>query len=81
MKREIISSVNSKIYRRFPEVKGKSPKVSVQNSPKSKSSGISSNYLFIYSGQVITSDNRSMQRYIRVVVSDTGKILKVSTSR
>jgi len=75
MKREMINSVNLKIYRQFPEVKGKSPKVSLQTSSSMKT------YLLIYSGKSKTSDNKSISRVVRVVANENGKIIKISTSR
>ena len=80
MKREAINSVNSKVYRQFPEVKGKSPKVSLQNS-KTGNPGSPKTYLMVYSGTKITSDNKSIRRIVRVVANEKGKILKISTSR
>ncbi len=80
MKRESINSVNSKVYRQFPEVKGKSPKVSLQKTSSVNTRALKT-YLLIYSGKVKTSDNNSMSRVVRVVANEKGKIIKISTSR
>ena len=80
MDKKIVTSINNKVYRRFPELNGKAPKIQSQNT-RTKNAGSLSTYLFIYSGTVRISENKTMPRLVRVVVNEKGKILKISTSR
>ena len=80
MDQEIIRKINPKVYRRFPEVKGKEPTVRLQPNPDPISNS-SRTYLLIYSGEVEISKNTSMSRVVRVVASETGNIIKITTSR
>ena len=80
MDKEIVTSINKKVYRRFPELNGKAPKIQSQNT-HAKNEGSLCTYLLIYSGTVRISGNKTMPRLVRVVVNEKGKILKISTSR
>ena len=80
MDKEIVTSINKKVYRRFPELNGKAPKIRSQNS-RAKNARSLPTYLFVYSGTVRISGNKTMPRLVRVVVNEKGKILKISTSR
>ncbi len=77
MDAKTIETINKQIYRRFPEVNGTQPKVQSQNGP----SDTSSNFLLIYKGSIILEDGKKMPRIVRVVASERGKIIKVTTSR
>jgi hypothetical protein len=72
MNREILESICSQIYRRFPEVTGSQPKV--QNRPDG-------HFLLIFNGKAKTADGRNIPRTVRVVANPVGKITKVTTSR
>jgi hypothetical protein len=80
MDKKIVTSINNKVYRRFPELNGNVPKIQSQNA-RSKNARSLPTYLFIYSGTVRISGNKTMPRLVRVVVNEKGKILKISTSR
>lgn len=81
MDRKIIRSVNERVYKSFPEVEGKQPIIKRQSVEGSKSKSNSGNYLLVYSGRINVSGGKSMPRYVRVVVNEAGKIVKMSTSR
>jgi hypothetical protein len=66
------SSICAEVYRQFPEVKGNSPEV--KNMPGDK-------YQLIFRGKVKTEDGKSLNRTVRVVADENGKIIKLSTSR
>jgi hypothetical protein len=70
-----IQRIEQQIYRRFPEVAGAQPKVTQQKSARA------ANYLLTFSGRGSGPGGRSIQRTVRVVADERGKILKVSTSR
>ena len=75
-----LDSICKQIYKRFPEVSGSRPKVQAQK-PPSGSDGTSSQYLLIFQGSRSAADGKSINRIIRVVASEQGRILKVTTSR
>jgi hypothetical protein len=72
MNQQILAQVCEQVYRRFPEVSGKRP--SVQNRPGSQ-------FLLIFRGAARAADGRSITHTIRVVTSEAGKIIKMSSSR
>ena len=73
-----LKSISSKVSRKFPEVAGASPQVKLQSGTKSKSAAT---YLITYRGKAVTPDGKSITRIVRVTASDTGKIIKMTTSR
>ena len=81
MNDEVIQIVNKEIYRRFPEVNGKKPKVVQQQLSQARSIGKQPTYLLTYQSRVKLQNNKSLPYWVRVVVNTQGKILKLSTSR
>ena len=78
MNAKSVQTIQKQIYRRFPEVDGARPSVKSQPSPKGRAA--KDTYLLTFRGKVKES-GRSFSRTVRVVANDSGKILKVSTSR
>jgi len=81
MDSKLVDSISKQIYKRFPEVEGKKPKVrrqALNSGNKSKSTGT---YLLTFQGKAKVQGGKTINRYIRVVADDEGKIIKVSTSR
>ena len=72
MAESIKEKVNRKVYRQFPELEGKSPSVSARPDGEK---------LYTYHGSVSLPNGRSMSRVVRVVVSENGRILKLTSSR
>jgi len=72
MDKQAIDKVCRSIYRRFPPLKHKSPKVSSQGSGC---------YLLIFSGSGKTPDGKTIQQTVRVVATEDGRIIKTSMSR
>ena len=72
MEEKALSQVCQSVYRKFPELKGVKPSV------KSQESG---NSLLVFKGSVKTEDGKNLARIVRVTASESGKILKLSTSR
>jgi hypothetical protein len=90
MDNKTLQNVISQIQRRFPEFSGVQPKVQKQQmgptqSGKSQAKSASpSTYLLTFhsTGKTASSaQSKSISRWVRVVVNDQGKILKVTTSR
>jgi hypothetical protein len=77
MNPELLRSINKEVYRRFPDLAGKKPKV--QPRPITAANA-SRTYLFVYQGMAVTASGAKLPRLVRVVVSEEGKILKVTTS-
>jgi len=72
MEDKALNQICQSVYRKFPELKGARPSV------KSQTTG---NYLLIFSGKAKTEDGKTISRTVRVTASETGKIIKMSTSR
>lgn len=75
MKAKYLKAISSQIGKKFPELSGSRPKITQQKS------GHSSNFLLTFSGHAQGPGGKRINRIVRVVASDSGKILKVSTSR
>ncbi len=67
-----LDRVCQSVYRQFPELRGSHPSVKIQPGGK---------FLITFSGQVKTADGKNLSRTVRVTASETGNILKLSTSR
>jgi len=72
MDKKALDKVCSQVYRRFPPVKDKKPKVTKQSEDR---------YLLIFSGSGESPDGKKIQQTVRVVASPEGRILKTSMSR
>jgi len=74
-----LNSITSQVSRKFPEVANAKPQVKRQSGENSKSSPAT--YLITYRGKSKTADGKSITRIVRVTATDSGKILKMTTSR
>jgi hypothetical protein len=72
MEEKAINQVCQSVYRKFPELQGARPSV------KSQTTG---NFLLVFSSKGKTEDGKSITRTVRVTASESGKIIKLSTSR
>ncbi|OGO28070.1 MAG: hypothetical protein A2W33_10580 [Chloroflexi bacterium RBG_16_52_11] len=84
MEPNVLKSVVTRIHRRFPEFAGCQPKVRLQNASQVKTVAVGPTYLLTFqsTAKAFTSSGRvDLPRWVRVVVTDNGKILKVTTSR
>ncbi len=68
----ILEKICSQIYKRYPEFKGKRPKVKAYTDTQ---------HLLIFSTQVEGPDGKAITRSLRVIADENGKIGKVTTSR
>jgi hypothetical protein len=73
-----LDAICKQIFKRFPEVTGNRPKIQPQNSPLIEGENQS---MLIFQGHRTTADGKVINRIVRVVVTEKGKILKVSTSK
>jgi hypothetical protein len=78
-----IESIKTDIYRRFPEVAGIKPKVRKQ--PVSNSNNPippdQRNYLLTFNTKVKGPNGQVIPRWVRVVATPKGKIVKITTSK
>ena len=72
MDKSWLSQVRKQVYRQFPEVDGVHPSQQEQANGQT---------LLLFKASITAADGKRMQRTIRAVVSETGKILKLTTSR
>lgn len=75
-----IDSISRQIYRQFPEVANTQPAVQNQAGAKAVGSG-SDRYLLTFKGRGQGPGGQTIQRIVRVVADERGKVIKVSTSR
>ena len=72
MDKSWLSQVCKQVYRQFPEVDGVHPSQQEQANGQT---------LLLFKASITTADGKRMQRTVRAVVSENGKILKLTTSR
>jgi hypothetical protein len=78
----MLQSISQEVYRRYPAIAGRPPKVQPVRLPANSASASSQPaYLLIYQGQGLAVDRRKITTLVRVVVDRSGKILKMTTSR
>ena len=80
-----IESITKDIHRRFPEVAGIKPKVRKQPRPKSGQQKLSKpdkqNYLLSFKANAKGPGGQVIPRWVRVVATPRGKIIKITTSK
>ena len=75
MNADILSKICSQVYAKFPEVNGVKPKI------QNQSAAGAGNHLVIFTGSAKAANGKVLSRVVRVVVSESGKILKMTTSK
>lgn len=84
MKPEKLKTVVAQIHRRFPEFASSKPKVRLQKAPQTAQEKLGQTYLLTFHrtvGAGKDTDRKSIKRWMRVVINERGKILKITTSR
>ena len=76
-----IDTISRQIYRQFPEVRDARPMVQNQPGAKSAAAGGTDRYVLTFKGSGQGPGGQMINRIVRVVADDRGKVLKVSTSR
>ena len=74
MKSKAKNEVNKYVRDRFPDLKGVNPTIVKQARSKNK-------YRFTYKGSATVADGKKMPIIVRVVCTEEGKIIKLSSSR
>lgn len=80
MNAALLQRVNQEVYRRYPALAGRRPKIQALHTPGAAPSGAPA-WLLIYQTQGAAVDQRLITTRLRVVIDPGGKILKISTSR
>jgi hypothetical protein len=81
MNEKLIDNICREVYKGFPELRGKRPRVRPYSLERNSSPNASPKFLLIFQGHAITATNKTLPYLVRVVVSAQGKILKMSMSR
>ena len=85
MEPKAIDSITKSIHRKFPEVSGAKPTVRKQSQPSSnrnkENDPDKTQYLLTFKKNVKGPKGQSIPRWVRVVASNKGKIIKISTSK
>lgn len=76
MDAKTLQKISAQVYRQFPEMKGIKPKTRQQIGDKAKAI----TYALTYQTKVETSDGKMMPRTVRVVATEAGSIMKITTS-
>lgn len=77
MKIETVQEISKQVYRRFPEFKGIKPKVRSQQTAQTTRH----TYLLTYATRAKLAEDKFLERWVRVVADEAGKIIKISTSK
>lgn len=70
-----IDRISQEVYQKHPDVKGVKPKVKPQQGSSPEG------YLLIYQKKVSGPGGKKINRIVRAVVTEEGKLKKVSTSK
>jgi len=81
MNDRMIAFICREVYQRHPELLGVRPKIQIYGSENARTSGPSPKYLLVFKGKGETASQKSIPLFLRVVVNDQGKILRMSMSR
>ena len=74
---KVVQTISQEVYRRFPDLRGRRPRVQAVKPGQTRSAGQTSTndarYLLVYAGRVATSTGKQMPYNIRVVVDEQGQ--------
>jgi hypothetical protein len=77
MDAKLVDKISKKVYAKFPEVKGKKPRIKTSKTVSADQGNIILTYNAVSKG----IGGRSIPRHVRVVATPGGRIIKMSTSR
>jgi hypothetical protein len=75
LKAKIIEKVSAEVYRKYPDLKGAKPRVNPREGAKSTDT------LLIFQKKVAGPGGKKINRIVRAVVGEDGKVKKISTSK
>lgn len=76
MDKDAVQKVTKQVYRQFPEMVGRKPKVT-----QAKSAANDQTYTLTFNTTAEGPGGRKIPRFVRVTASQNGKIIRISTSR
>lgn len=77
---KLVKKISNHIYRQFPEMEGKNPKVRMQTGSSGQIRPAKPTFLLTYNTRLKINGDKTISRTVRVVADNNGKIIKVSTS-
>lgn len=77
MKQKMVSEITRKVVKQFPELDGVEPAVRRQGVPGNGAS----QFLLTYKGIAELPGGKTMKRIVRVVADESGRVIRISTSR
>jgi len=75
LKAKIIDKVSAEVYRKHPDLKGVKPKITPREGAKSTDT------LLVFQKKVSGPGGKKINRIVRAVVGEDGKVKKISTSK
>ncbi|MCJ7715736.1 MAG: hypothetical protein MUO54_04355 [Anaerolineales bacterium] len=75
MNAKYIDEASQEVYKKHPDMKGVNPKVTPREGAKSTDT------LLVYTKKVSGPGGKKINRIVRVVVDENGKVKKISTSK
>ncbi len=72
---KLIDKISQEVYQKHPDLKGVKPKITPREGEKS------SDTLLVYQKKVSGPGGKKINRIVRAVVDEKGKIKKISTSK
>jgi hypothetical protein len=75
LKAKLIDKISQEVYRKHPDVKGVKPKITPREGEPSGDT------LLVYKKKVSGPGGKSINRIVRAVADQNGKIKKISTSK
>lgn len=70
-----IDGISQRVYARYPDLKGVRPQI------KSQETGKKLQYVLSFKTRVAAADGASLQLIVRAFASESGRLLKMSSSR
>jgi hypothetical protein len=75
MDKKFVSKISKTVYKKFPELKGSTPRINQSKSP------VNEEYVLVYKAHSTDIRGNTLPRSVRVVANAKGKIKRISTSR
>lgn len=72
MEKSLVAAICKQVYRRFPELDGRQPRVKAQENDQ---------VLLIFAIKAASMNGHVLEKTVRVVANANGKIIKMSESR
>ena len=78
--KESLEKISKKVYQRFPDFEGIKPKIKKRPQDE-RTKEVSPGHLLLYEKEVSGPDGQKITRLVRVVITERGETLKMSTSK